>query len=159
MPKRFRFTGESPPPRLWKQYPNWRNAYEEEGKEDQDETTLMPHEVQTCIGRYTSFTGGRVRFNDGRQYPAFLSLGEAGIDGCEVYEKAKPWRIYYCYPDKKWVSFREEWLPKAERRPSVSLDDNTIFPLEIHMAVPWNEGGQPRRYRITKGGEMHEISA
>jgi hypothetical protein len=49
MHTRLRFTGQNPPPELWREYPNWRNAYGEEGEEGQDETTLLPDEVQTHI--------------------------------------------------------------------------------------------------------------
>src|SRR5581483_2980708 len=139
MPNPLRFTGKNPPPELWQKYPNWSNAYEEEGEDGQDETTLMPHEVQTHIGPHTSFTAGTVQLHDGRQFPAFLAIGRNGIDGCEVYEMEKPWRIYYNYPQKRWVSFRAEWLPEFERPPSVLFDNETVFPLEVRMSVPWQE--------------------
>jgi hypothetical protein len=159
MPIRLRFTGENPPPELWREYPNWRNAYEEEGEEGQDETTLMPHEIQTHIGEYTSLTAGIARLHDGREFPAFLAVGERGVDGCEIYETDTPWRVYYSYPDKRWVAFRAEWLPESERPPAVSFADDTVFPLEIRMAVPWTQGGRPAAYQITKDGVMHEIGA
>jgi len=157
MRTRLRFTGQNPPPTLWRKYPNWRNAYEEEGEEGQDETTLMPHEVQTHIEEHTSFSAGTVRFHSGPEFPAFLAIGQNGIDGCEVYETATPWRVYFSYPNKRWVSFRAEWLPEAERPPAASLGDERVFPLEIRMVVPWVQGGQPSRYQITRDGVLHEI--
>jgi hypothetical protein len=159
MPKKLRYTGENPPLELWAKYPNWRNAYEEEGDEGQDETTLMPHEIQTYIGEYTSFSAGSVCFHDGREFPAFLAVGERGVDGCQVYECEVPWRIYYSYPDKRWLPFRAEWLPEEERPPAISFDDGAIFPLEIRMAVPWRHGGATAAYQLTRDGEMHEIAA
>jgi hypothetical protein len=157
MHTRLRFTGQNPPPELWREYPNWRNAYEEEGMEGQDETTLMPDEVQTHIGESTSFTAGVARLHDGREFPAFLSLGRAGIDGCEVHQTSAPWRIYFSYPDKRWVPFRAEWLPVGQRPHSVSLEDDAVFPLEIVMAVPWRQGGKRAAYRVEKDGSVHEI--
>jgi hypothetical protein len=159
MPTRLRFTGQNPPPELWREYPNWRNAYEEEGEEGQDETTLMPHEVQTHIGEHTSFTGGVAHLHDGRQFPAFLAVSKRGIHGCEVYETATPWRVYYSYPDKQWISFRAEWLPENERPPAVSLEDDAVFPLGIRMSVPWKHGGRPAAYELTKDGVLREIMA
>jgi len=159
MPTRLRFTGQNPPPELWREYPNWRNAYEEEGQDGHDETTLMPHEIQTHIGEDTSFTTGIARFHDGREFPAFFAVGERGIDGCEVYETDSPWRTYYSYPDKRWVAFRAGWLPESERPPTVLFDDPAVFPLELRMAVPWKQGGRPTAYQITRDGVMHEIAA
>jgi hypothetical protein len=144
---------------LWREYPNWRNAYEEEGQDGHDETTLMPHEIQTHIGEDTSFTTGIARFHDGREFPAFFAVGERGIDGCEVYETDSPWRTYYSYPDKRWVAFRAGWLPESERPPTVLFDDPAVFPLELRMAVPWKQGGRPTAYQITRDGVMHEIAA
>jgi hypothetical protein len=155
--KALRFTGQNPPIELWRQYPNWRNAYEEESEDGQDESTLMPHEVQTHIGEFTSFSSGIACFNDGREFPVFLAIGMRGIDGCEVYEKNIPWRIYYSPPNKKWLSFEAEWLPENERPPFVSFADDTIFPLEIRMTVPWQKSGKLVAYRIGKDGQMREI--
>ena len=156
MPKPSRFTGQNPPPGIWQQYPNWRNAYEEEGEEGQDESTLMPDEVQTHIGKHTSFTAGKVHLHDGREFPAFLAIGQNGITGCYVYETDIPWRIYYAYPQKKWVSFQAEWLPESARPPQVSFHDNAVFPLEIRMQLSWREGEIPVTYRITADGQMHK---
>ena len=91
MPEPLRFTSENPPPHLWANFPNWRNALEEEGEKGRDETTLMPDEVQAPIGEDTSFTAGKVRLLDGREFPAFLSVGENGLDGCEAYQEEIPW--------------------------------------------------------------------
>jgi hypothetical protein len=154
MPKPLRFTGTNPPPELWRTYPNWKNAYDEEGEPGQDETTLMPHEVQTHIAPHTSFTAATVRFNDGRRFPAFCSIGRIGIDGCEVYETGAPWRIYYSYPQKKWVPFLAEWLPETERPPHVSLGDSSVFPLEIKLQVPWQGSTRPSAYRVTPDGQI-----
>jgi hypothetical protein len=154
---RLRFTSQNPPPELWPEHPNWRNAYEEEGERGQDETTLMPDEVQTHISDSTSFSAGVARFNDGREFPAFLAVLFNEFIGCRVYEKSIPWRIYHSPRDKRWVSFRAEWLPESERPPFVSFDDAAVFPLEIHMAVPWKKGAKPAVYRIGKDGGIHDI--
>jgi hypothetical protein len=119
----------------------------------------MPDEVQTHISDSASFSTGVARFFDGREFPAFLAIGRAGVDGCEVYQTHIPWRIYYSYPDKRWVSFRAEWLPESERPPFASLDDDAVFPLEIRMFVPWKQGGRPAVYRVEKDGRLHEIAA
>jgi hypothetical protein len=156
MPSPLRFTGENPPPELWQEFPNWRDAYEEEGEEGQNETTLMPHEEQSHIAEHTSFTAGRVRFSDGREFPAFMAVAKNQVDGCQVYESAAPWRIYYKYPEKRWVPYRAEWLSEPERSPSVSFEDAKVFPLEIRLRLPWKRGEAPKRYRIDQTGQMRE---
>jgi len=158
MPKPLRFTGRNPPPELWSRYPNWRNALEEEGEEGQDESMLMPHEVQAYIAPHTSFTAGRVRLHDSREFPAFLAVLGDTIIGCQVYETGAPWRIYYSSPAKSWVSFRAEWLPEAKRPPHVSFQNAAVFPVEIYMQVPWKEGGRPAVYQISADGQMSEMS-
>jgi hypothetical protein len=55
------------------------------------------------------------------------------------------------------VSFRAEWLPEAERPPSVSFEDQEIFPLEVHLRLPWRPGEQPKKYRIECNGQLQEI--
>jgi hypothetical protein len=157
MPRPLRFTGQNPPPELWQEFPNWRNAYEEETEEGQNETTLMPHEEQSYIAEHTSFTAGKVCLNDGREFPAFIAVAKNQIDGCQVYETKMPWRIYYKYPEKRWVSFEAEWLPQPERPPSVSFDDAKVFPLEICLRLPWRKGEAPKKYCIDQIGQIQEI--
>jgi hypothetical protein len=154
--KRLRFTGENPSPDLWREFPNWRNALEEEGEAGQDETTLMPDEEQSCVARFTAFTGGSVRFHDGREFPAFIAVNgeDEKISGVDVYESAKPWRLYFDYPERRWRPYAAEWMPAAERSPVVSMEDERIFPLEVRMHVPWKKGGRPPIFEITARGAM-----
>jgi hypothetical protein len=119
---------------------------------------LMPHEVQAYIAPHTSFTAGRVRLHDSREFPAFLAVLGDTIIGCQVYETGAPWRIYYSSPAKSWVSFRAEWLPEAKRPPHVSFQNAAVFPVEIYMQVPWKEGGRPAVYQISADGQMSEMS-
>jgi hypothetical protein len=156
--EKLRFTGMIPPPDFWKQYPNWRNAFEEEGIDGQDETTLMPHEVQNFITENTSFTGGRVHLNDGREFPAFLAVFGNHIEGCHVFETALPWRIYYNRPKKKWVAYQAEWLPEAKRPPHVDFDNALVFPVKIILSVPWQKGGIPSVYQISSSGQMNQLT-
>jgi len=156
MSNNLRFTGANPPTELWRQYPNWRNALEEEGKDGQDESTLMPHEIQTHIGPFTSFTAGTARYVDGREFPVFLAVIENRIVGCYVYDGAVPWSIYFRGPQKRWLPYRADWLPEAERPRVVSFDDKSIFPLKISMFVPWRMGDVPSVYQISSLGQMSE---
>ena len=84
----LRFTGENPPPELLSEYPNWENAYDEEGVEGQDETTLRPAENQSVIEEYTSFAAAEVVLNSGQKCPALIYMIEetAGLD---VYVRGK----------------------------------------------------------------------
>jgi hypothetical protein len=157
MPRPLRFTGENPPLDLWTEFPNWRNAYDEEGIPGQDETTLKPDEDQTSVSKNTSFTTGKVRFRDGREFPAFLAISNNRIDGCDVYETSEPWRIYYSYPDKRWLPFLAEWLPAAERPPAISFENDSVFPLIIEMVIPWTAGAKPSVYEVSTDGIQQEL--
>jgi hypothetical protein len=53
MPKPLRYTGDWPPPNVLSQYSNWVFAYDEEGEDDQDETTVRPEEQQSFISHET----------------------------------------------------------------------------------------------------------
>jgi hypothetical protein len=56
MPKKHRYTGENPPVEVLAKFPNWVNAYDEEGELGQDETTLKPDFIDTHVTRDTAFT-------------------------------------------------------------------------------------------------------
>ena len=77
MEERLRFTGNNPPVGLWPRYPNWQNAYDEEGVPGQDETTLRPADNQQVIDDDVSFSAGDAALANGqiRSGPAGSGLG------------------------------------------------------------------------------------
>ncbi len=79
--ERLRFTGQAPPPGLLERYPNWQNAYEEEGMPEQDETTLRPADNQSTIDDIVSCTAGDAIFASGQRLPALLVVlcGELAV--------------------------------------------------------------------------------
>lgn len=70
---KLRFTGEWPPPDLWKEYPNWEPALEEEGEPGQDETTLRPGEEQRFVIGF-GFTAGEVAPSVSLEDPSVFPL-------------------------------------------------------------------------------------
>ena len=96
---RLRFTGENPTIEALGEYPNWVNAYDEEGFEGQDETTLKPEDDQLCITDQTAFTAGEVVFGDGSKLPVLISLLNSEVTGFSVYRE----------PEWPYLSYDEYW--------------------------------------------------
>lgn len=150
---KLRFTGEWPPPDLWKEYPNWEPALEEEGEPGQDETTLRPGEEQRFVIGF-GFTAGEVEQANGQRLPALLSVcGE--VDGVTAFTSEKGgWSIQRLGRPARWVCTIEDWLPEAERSPSVSLEDPSVFPLRVRSLLPARETGKALEFEIRADGSI-----
>jgi hypothetical protein len=160
MTEKLRFTGEWPPPRHWSKYPNWEYALDEEGEEDQDETTLRPADVQSYIAEYTAFTAGEVEYADGAKMPALLELSYSREpDAVNVFVNDKDaWRILYSVPEKRWVAFIQDWLPKSERGPDVSMDDPRLFPLVVRSRLSRSPDGEPYHFMVCSDGNSENLA-
>lgn len=150
---KLRFSGEWPPPDLWKQYPNWEPALEEEGEPDQDETTLRPSDEQRFVID-AGFTAGEVEQANRQRLPALLSMsGE--VDGVTAFTSERGgWSIQRLGKPARWVCTIEDWLPEAERSPSVSLEDPLVFPLRVRTLLPARETGKPLEFLIRADGRI-----
>lgn len=147
---KLRFTGENPPLEYLEQYPNWSNAYDEEGEDDQDETTLKPHEQQEFIDYEVSFTADIITAN-GTKYVALLEV-IAGIPGIiDVYANDSFVIRNRNYPIEKWENIPQNWLPENERVKEVSFNDTNIFPLRVKSRLPL-EKGEHIHFKIEIGG-------
>lgn len=151
MTERLRFTGDWPPPQYLKQYPNWGNAWDEEGEEDQDETTLKPSDEQRYIDDETAFTVAEATLADGKNCLAIIQVDCGDPQVIDVFEAESPWRLSFSLPDQKWVPFVQSWLPLPQRMPSVSPDDPRIFPLRVISRLPKTSGGVPLDIQIEVG--------
>jgi hypothetical protein len=129
MPKPLRYTGDWPPPEILREYPNWICAWDEEGEEDQDETTLKPEDEQSMITADTIHTVGDVLLADGRSF---------------------------VYKTKRWVSLDQNWLPPERRMPTVDFADSRTFPLRLSTRLPHAETGEPVRLEIRPDGSAAE---
>lgn len=148
---KLRFTGEWPPPALWRQYPNWESALEDEGEPGQDETTLRPSQEQRFVLEF-GFTAGEVEQANGQRLPALLSMCD-GIDGVTAFTSDHGgWSIQHLGKPARWVCTVEDWLPESERSPSVSLQDPAVFPLQVRSLLPLRETGKPLEFRILSDG-------
>ena len=154
MDERLRFTGEWPPAALWDEYPNWEYALDEEGLEGQDETTLRPADNQDAIDADTAYTGGMALLADGRQLDALLGVfhDPESVEHVEVLVEDGVWGLWHDAGTGTWVSMVENWLPEAERRPAVSLDDDTVFPMRISSRLPLESTGKPFEFTVLLGG-------
>ena len=99
MGRPLRYTGENPPVEVLAKYPNWVNAYDEEGVEGQDETTLKPEDIQTHVTEATTFTAGDIAFSDGLALPVLISVMSGEVSGFSIYTE----------PEWPYVSYDENW--------------------------------------------------
>lgn len=148
---KLRFTGEWPPPVLWAQFPNWEYALDEEGERDQDETTLRPCEERQFVIEF-GFTAGDVEQANGGRLPALLAMnGDA--DGVTAFTSdTGGWSVERLGKPARWVCIVQEWLPEAERAPSVSFEDSTVFPLLFRSRLPRRQSGRPLEFVISSDG-------
>jgi hypothetical protein len=127
--KPLRFTGEWPPHQLWKAFPNWEYAFDEEELPGQDETTLRPSDNLESIDDDVVFTVGEITLSDGRSLPALLELLYGEIVGVTAFtSNANGWSVRLVGSPAKWTCVFEDWLPPEERSPYVTSDDSSVFP-------------------------------
>jgi hypothetical protein len=140
-----RITGENPPLRLWQRFPNWQNAYDEEGLPDQDETTLRPSDNQRTIDPEVTFTAGDARLSHGRQVPALICLAFGELDQVYIYpdpEADECWLVSVDPLSGRWKAMNHDWLLQAEGMLRVPLGDSSIFPLELTSRLPLEQTGK-----------------
>jgi hypothetical protein len=152
MPKPNRYTGAFPPPDVISHYPNWDYALDEEGEDDQDETTIRPEAEQAFITSATAFTAADVTLASGERLVGLAEVGLYGVCGLSVFEDDDWWRVFYHRPSRGWQPFVQEWLPDVERCPSVALDDTRAFPLRLTTRLPRARGARPYSIEIRPDG-------
>jgi hypothetical protein len=139
MEEHLRFTGENPPLRLWTQYPNWQNAYDEEGLPDQDETTLRPSDNQHTIDDDVSFTAGIAVLANGQSVPALLGMVAGNLDAVYVYPAPPAERCWLLSADplsRRWIAMNQDWLLQAGDMLRVPVGDTSVFPLRVRSRLP-----------------------
>ena len=153
MSKTPRYTGELPPPPVLKQYPNWKQALGEDGAEGQDETTIMPDDVQDHIGPDTQSTAADVTFPDGRTAPALLGammgLCDGEIEYLDVYDGQSSWQVEL---------YGESWGQAQYADASKTHGDTSVFPLRVTSRLPRTPDGQPLRFVLQPDGKMENQS-
>jgi hypothetical protein len=156
MQERLRFTGENPPPRLWLRFPNWQNAFDEEGLPDQDETTLRPADNQRTIDDETTFTAGDAVFANGQVVPALLGVlcGDLGwVYVCPDPEQDNCWVLRYDVPSARWVAMNEEWFLQGARLLPVPVENPSVFPLRVSSRLPLQLTGNLIAVQIGQPGD------
>jgi hypothetical protein len=139
MTDRLRYTGCWPPAHILSQYPNWIFALDEEGVEGQDETTIKPETQQSYISEETCFTAAEAKQADTSVRTAIVRLEELLPSAVDVFDGRDWWSVQRGL-SKKWEAVNEDWLPKDERRPNVSLSDQRLFPLVVQSKLPRGDG-------------------
>ncbi len=155
---RLRFTGEWPPQRYWKRYPNWEYTWDVQSSDGGYESSLRPAKDQTCISKDTAVTTGDVHFADGRKMPALLEVTDGHIHAINVFPpNMDGWRVYFSYPDRKWEPFVEEGCSsESEMWSAVSMDDPAIFPLTICSRLQDQFTGEHNRFVIYPDGKARQ---
>ena len=171
--KKLRFTGESPPLRLWRQYPIWEYCLGEEGVPGQDETTIRPSKAKYWIPRRgfdIAEVFGEAYLADGRVFPA--SLGIAGdraryFTVCfnpPMVDAPNFWQLIYKDELQRWQPDNDpaaDWVFAhffpGKVRPVVKLSDAAIFPLTMQTFAPKDRGTRSWRMTIKPdGSELEE---
>jgi hypothetical protein len=158
MPKPLRYKGDWPPPEVLRDYPNWVFAYDEEGEEGQDETTVKPEDQQSFITADTQVTAGSLSLADGRTLPAIVCVERGSPVGVSAYEGRWSWAVWREHRKATWRPSTQDYLPESQRLPSVSLSDSRVFPLRFSTALPRESGGEPWRFEIRPDGSISEWS-
>ncbi|HLJ88000.1 MAG TPA: hypothetical protein VKZ53_14355 [Candidatus Angelobacter sp.] len=139
MQNHLRYTGCWPSLDVLIQYPNWVFIFDEENAEGQDETTIKPEDQQSRISEETCFTTADATLADGRIKTAIIRLDENQPSALDVFDEGDWWSVQQ-RSGKNWETVDEIWLPEKERRPTVSLNDQGIFPLIAKSRLPRSDG-------------------
>jgi hypothetical protein len=146
---RLRYTGENPSIEALGQFPNWVNAYDEEGFEGQDETTLKPDDEQLCITDMTAFTAGEVVFADGSTFPVLIGLLNGEVTDFSVYRE----------PEWPCLSYDDYWNFWSVR-PDLKSEDRDRperwwklqqFPARVSSKLPLRSTGE--RWSVVMDGD------
>jgi hypothetical protein len=158
MARRYRYTGDFPPPEVLAQFSNWDFALDEEDEEGQDETTIKPEDEQSFITEWTAYTIADAFLPGGMRLAALVEFLSGQVGGVNVFEAPEWWRVVFDWPSQTWQPFVEDWLPLADRGTSVELSDARLFPLKIATKLPLGRGGQSWRMEIRSDGTSIEWS-
>jgi hypothetical protein len=145
MEERIRITGNNPPLSLWVRFPNWQNAYEEEGLPGQDETKLRPADNQQSIDDEVSFSAGDAVLANGKTVPAMLGLLSGELGWIYVYpdpERDVCWIVRFDSSTQRWVAMNEDWFLRGDGVLPVPVVDSDIFPMRIASRLPLQCSGQ-----------------
>jgi hypothetical protein len=144
MAKRLRFTGKNPLPSLADDYPNWENAYDEEGSPGQDETTLRPADNQKTIDDMVSFTAADALLANGTTLPAWLYVVRGELGDVHVYpdpKKDEVWAVRFDSRVQNWVAQNQAWLLQIPGIVRVPVNDSAVFPVRITSRLPLQRTG------------------
>jgi hypothetical protein len=151
MSKPLRYTGCWPPPDVLAQYPNWIYALDEEGEEDQDETTIKPEDQQHYISERTCFTAADIVLAGGVVKTGFITVDEIVPCAIDVFDGQEWWSVGKGN-GRRWETGTQSWLPTEEGRPTVSLDDRRIFPLVAKSRLQKIDG-EPMTISVSADGK------
>jgi hypothetical protein len=151
----LRFTGANPPVSLWPRYPNWQNAYDEEGLPDQDETTLRPADNQESIDDDVSFTAGDAVLANGESVPAMLGVLSGKLEWVYVYPDPSLddcWVLSFDVPSQRWVAMNEDWFLQSAGIIRAPVNDASIFPIRVTSRLVLQHTGEKIEIEIEDPG-------
>jgi len=151
MAEKLRFTGENPPPSLWSRFPNWQNAYDEEGIPGQDETTLRPADNQRTIDGEVTFTAGDATFACGDTVPAMLGVISGELGWIYVYpnpDEELCWVLSFHVPSNHWIAMNDDWFLEGGEVLRVPVGDSDVFPMRVGSRLPLQSSGEVIKVEI-----------
>jgi hypothetical protein len=130
-----RITGDNPPLHLWDKYPNWENAWDEEGAEGQDETTLRPSANQSMIDEDVSFAAGQAELGNGEMKPALIALVAEEIDSVYVYPNPREDKCWDIFPLESG-EWKANVAVEALGSLPAPLDQKGLLPIRVTSRMP-----------------------
>lgn len=130
---------------LWPRFPNWQNAYEEEGFPDQDETTLRPADNQETIDDDVTFTAGDALLANGQTVPAMLSMLSCELGWIYVYpypSKDICWVLSFHVPSQRWTAMNDDWFLQSGGLVRVPVENSSVFPIRVTSRLPLQRTGE-----------------
>jgi len=157
MTRPLRYTGDWPPPEVLQEYPNWDLALDEEGEEDQDDTTLMPEDQQKVVSENTIHTAGDVRLADGRSFPAIVTVAHGEPSSFDYHDGTTWITCRQDYDSGRWIPYEQAWLSPEDRMPTVDFSDSRTLPLRLTTRLACRVTGKPFRLEIRADGTSIEL--
>ena len=143
---------EWPPLRLWEEYPNWTDSWEDESHFAGE--AWRPAKVQDYISNDVDATVGHLKLADGSCLPALLRVFEGQVDFIYGFvTEEEPWAIRFGQAGPRWRSLADD---ASEQ--SVSLSDPRVFPLTVTSHLPHRPGGEAIRFVVQPNGTSPELS-
>lgn len=154
-----RYTDSLPPQDAIEARPNWVHAYGEEGRSNQDETTLRPQGRDDAIDTNTDYTVGDVWFENGDSLVALMKVSGSRIRHIAIYDENRIWTVAYTITRAERerlenLTFEERMKAPATKWEWACTDENDAGRLPIRYCTRLDlvSTGMPIKGKIFRDG-------